>query len=187
MVTFNHAALFIGAPGADGTPLEIAEASVSFFAHRMPTFFCYSLFTHQGKDAENTTGGDLWEFDHLLKRKGVRTMAVTAATDHDHRNCALAWIRAMEPEVNRLWIVDTDEFYGDEDFRALESIVDTDAWSAWFISRIAYWKGLNWRIDPVEPVNTLLAINPKKIPCFYYSRIPHFQPDVTYGVINGIF
>lgn len=169
----NHLCLVIAAPGDDGTPTWIARSCVGAMAKRMPTIVVESTHTHQGK--VRLRGEPIW------KDLSVSLRVVVAATDHDHRNAALALVRAQFQEYDRVWVVDSDEAFTDKDFADLKAIVESTDGSAWFVARHAYWKSLEWRIEPTEGGPTVVCINPRYVPGFQWSRnpfIPSYTPSV---------
>lgn len=169
----KHCAAFIGNPPLDGTPVEMANAAIAFFEERMPTILFQSLFDHQGN-----------AFPEILAcgKEGLPRVKVIAASESDHRNCALAWIRAMTT-VERLWVIDLDEFFHEAEFEKLKKVVETSQADAWFVKRFAYWKSLEWRIDPVEPSPACVVVDPKKVPAFVWGRIPYAKKSI---LVEGV-
>jgi hypothetical protein len=168
--------MFIGNPPHDGTPGFLARASIEFFAARMPTLLAYSTFDHQGKWIPSPALGTDWGSE----LKNFYQQAVIAATEWDHRNVALAYMRTVEPKFDRIWIVDTDEFYNEKTFDALKSYLDSEGSkneSCWFIDRIAYWKDCRWKVDPPEPATPVFCIDPAKVPAFQWIRLPIFRKE----------
>jgi len=174
--------MMIACPGQDGTPTAIARAAVTAMQTRMPTLLAVSNFTHLG-----TTNGPFASIVDAAKADlGAERVALCeAATEWDHRNVALAWMRAHWPDVERIWIVDTDEAYTLSDFVRLKNAVEATDAGSYYVKRLAYWKGLDWRIDPFEPTPALVAIDPKVVPSFHWIRTPTVVGSKRPAVLVG--
>lgn len=156
--------MMIGNPPEDGTPLDMAQAAMEFFRERMEVFFVAASRTHQG---DRVGGREPWLYD------GVHSKVVMASTEWDHRNCALSWIRVKMPDVDRVWLVDTDEFYSDAEFELIRQAVEQTEADSWYINRETYWKTPLWKIAPPEPVHSCFCIDPRRVTAFTWIRTPH--------------
>ena len=176
--------------GEDGTPMPLANAALMAFVKRMPVLIATSTYNHQGKSA-NGGGAPDWFFANALAsppeyRHNFSTLLCEAGTEWDHRNCALSWMRAhWKPE--RIWILDLDEFYFDTDLdRAIQTVENDRVNACWGVPRVAYWKGLNWRVDPPEPGTCLLAFDPNRAAAFVWIRTVALNSSGSMGVMEGL-
>ena len=139
----------------------MARAAVQFFTERMRVLHASSTFDHQGKEIKSSgwLGGEYVEFD--------------AVTEWDHRNVALAWIRANWPDTDRIWLLDGDEFYSDDGYEALRQAVEQTESDSWWVTRETYWKTPMWKVSPREEVHSCFAIDPRRVSAFTWIRTPH--------------